>query len=299
MKSAIQYYYKMTPKNIHQINKKYRFEFQNQNYILYPFEQQVEALKEIYELYLYLNYSGIYCHKIILNSNNEILTIINNNKYILLLTNIDNRKINIKDIEYLSNTIIMKNKYKKIEKKEWHFLWENKIDFIEYQISQFGIKNKIIKESSNYFIGIVENCISLMMNHTNTIKKGISHERINIDSMTEDFYNPINFVIDKRTRDISEYIKSNIKKKNNIFPILENYIKNNNLNENEIATMFIRILYPSVYIDKCENILNKNEKEQGLEKIIRNIEQEERIIKQIYKYLKHTLPEIEWLKKSE
>jgi len=301
MKNAIQYYYKMNPINIHQINKKYRFEYQNKKYILYQYERKMEDLSEIYELHSYLNYVGIYCHKIIKNINNDILTMINNNYYILLYVNIENRKIDIKDIEYLSNIKIEEERYKKINRKEWDILWANKIDYLEYQISQFGKKYKLIRESSDYYIGIVENCISLMTNYRYNTIKSITHERINKNMEVEEFYNPLNFIIDNRIRDISELLKSNINTNNNIIPDLEKYINNNNINEKEIGLIFIRILYPSIYIDKCESILNKTHDEQDIKKIISNTEMLEKNLKQIYRYLKtkYTLPEIEWLKKSE
>ena len=41
-------------------------------------------------------------------------------------------------------------------------MWIRKIDYFEYQISQFGKKYPIIRESFNYYVGLAENGISLL-----------------------------------------------------------------------------------------------------------------------------------------
>ena len=140
MKNAINYYYNLNPYDIHQINKIYKFKILNNNYIVYPYNRKIEELDEIYELHIYLNSIGIYCHKIILNKDNQILTYINGIQYVLLQTNIEKNNIKIQDITNLSNISIRELQYQKIKRKEWKKLWENKIDYIEYQISQFGKK---------------------------------------------------------------------------------------------------------------------------------------------------------------
>lgn len=301
MRNAIQYYYKIFPTNIHQINNIYKFKINEIKYILYPCDRSDYEIKEIYDLQIYLAYIGIYCHKIILNVNNEISTRINNLKYVLLEVNIDNRKINIKDIEYLSNIVVNPQKYSNIKRKNWSELWIKKIDYLEYQINQFGKKNKKIRESADYYIGIVENCIALINNNLERKTRiGITHDRINMNYTTEEFYNPINFIIDNRIRDISEYFKSYIYKEIDITQELNNYITSNNLNHDEIELLFIRILYPSIYIDKCDAILNKIENEDQLSEIIKKVVIIEKNIKKIYHQLmqNYKLPDIEWLKKT-
>lgn len=298
MKNAIKYYYNLNVENIHQIKKNYKFKIQDTIYMLNICTRNYEEIKEIYNLQLYLKTIGFYCHQIILNKNNEIVTIINEMPYVLLKVQIQNRKINIGDIKITTNVPINNLKLNKIKRDNWYNLWSKKIDYVEYQISQFGKKYTLIRESSDYYIGIVENCISILIelkkqNQTITI----SHDRINKNTTTEEFYNPLNYIIDNRVRDIGEYIKSYLLEDKDIIPYLERYIIDQKLDIDEIKQLFVRIIYPSKYLDTCEEILNKQDKEKELLKIINNSEEYEQNIKRIYKFLKNIvpMPEIEWL----
>ena len=298
MKNAINYYYNLNPNEIHQINKTYKFHISNKKYILYPYQRKPEELNQIYELYMYIKSLGIYCHDIILNKDNKIITEINTIPYILLCIYINNRIINVNDIISMANIPITKSNFDRIKRIKWNLLWANKIDYLEYQISQFGKKYEIVRESSDYYIGIVENCISLVSNQKNskTIPT-ISHNRIEIITTTEEFYNPLNFIIDNRIRDISEYIKSQFNNTNEILKTIHEYVYRCRLNVDEIRLLFIRILYPSKYLDMCELILDNKIKEKELLKLINNSREFEHTIKSIYDYIKKyvSLPEIEWL----
>lgn len=305
MKNVLNYYYELYPTDIHQINKKYKFNINEKNYILCELRRKPEEIEELYDLYKYIKSLNVQCHNIVLNKANNIITAINGIPHVLLIEKIKNKKIEMNDLQYLSNIPIINKKYINIQRDNWTKLWSDKIDYIEYQISQFGKEYKIIRESSDYYIGIVENCIQLLNEcNTTNIYRTISHNRINDELTTEELYNPLNFIIDNRTRDISEYIKSKIEKKNidimNILNILENYIHTNRLNSDEINLMFIRILYPSSYLDKCEQIFKKNAKEKELLTIINNSTKYEQNVKKIYIYLKKLcyIPDIEWLLKT-
>lgn len=299
MQNVIKYYYNLTASEIHQKNKIYRFTANNNKYILCPYERNIEELEEIYKLYIYLTRLNMYCHKIILNKNNSIVTNINKTMYVLLLENIENKKIDIRDINYFSR-ITINEPFIKIKRSNWYDLWIKKIDYIEYQISQFGIKYKLIRESCDYYIGIVENCISMLFNLRQEKNTTISHNRIYETTTLEEYLNPLNFIIDNRVRDISEYIKSCMTKNINVIPILNKYITENKLRIEEIQLLFIRIMYPSNYLDTCEQILDKKLKEENLKEIIDNTENYEKQLKEIYNYLSRItyIPEIEWLKKN-
>jgi len=301
MKNAINYYYNLNPSDIHQINKIYKFEISDASYVMYPCYRNYEEVKEIYELHIFLLKTGYYCHHIILNFKNEITTLINGISYILLRTYIKNRTIRFQDLILFKNIKIDNKEYIKIKRSCWYKLWMEKIDYIEYQISQFGKKYPIIRESSDYYIGIVENCISLLAN-INEGKSGvtISHNRITKEYTLFELYNPINFIIDHRIRDISEYFKSILLSESNIVNQIKKYIFSSNLSEYEIFLLFVRILYPSHYLDICEMIIDgkKNEKEALI--IVNNVTLYENKIKEIYNELKNIikLPEIEWLTKK-
>lgn len=298
MKNEIKYYYNMNPIEIHQINKIYKFEVNNKKYMLCPYMRNTNELKDIYVLHMYLRKFGILCHNIVQNNRNEILTLINEKPYILLNINIENRKININDINYISNIQVDIKKFISLKRQNWNELWMNKIDYIEYQISQFGKKYPLIRESIDYYIGLVETCITLL-NNEKTEKEflSISHNRININTTTEEFYNPLNYIIDNKIRDISEYLKSFIFEEEKILNYIKKYIQYNNLTNNDIKLLFVRLLYPSNYFDMYESILKKEIHEQQIMKIIKKSEIYEKNIKKIYIHLRSIseLPEIEWL----
>ena len=300
MKNAIKYYYNFNPTYIHQINQTYKFEYLGNKYMLIPITRTNEEIQDIYKLNMYLKTLGIYCNEIELNKENRIVTQISNKLYILLRITVKQRKIKMEDVLYMSNIPISVNLYKNIERKKWSELWSKKIDYIEYQISQFGKKYPLIRESSDYYIGIVENCISLLNNmQKENSKITIAHERIPEYYKTDDLYNPMNFILDISVRDISEYLKNYILEDINIINYIQNYIYLKKPTSNEIELMFIRIMYPTQYLDTCEQILEKSENEDVLLKIINNVDKYEMNIKKIYNYIKQiiNLPEIEWLKK--
>ena len=211
--------------------------------------------------------------------------------------NIKIRNIDINDIMYYFNYIIDIDQFKTIKRENWYKLWTKKIDYIEYQLSQIGNKYKLIRESSDYFIGIAEICISILSNiNIQNNYACISHNRVNHKMTTEDFYNPLNFIIDNRIRDIGEYIKTlpNIEKKIEELKKIQ-YI--NNLSNDEFILLFIRILFPSNYFDIYELIIDNKISEEELKKYITMNKKYENETKKIYNYIRSIskIPEIDWL----
>ena len=301
MKNAINYYYGLNPEEIHQINKIYKFQIQNYNYILEPFKRDMQELSEIYKLHEFIFQSGYYCHKIVLNNNNQIITNINGINYIMLQTFAENRKITINDIMLFNSIYVQQKELNRIKRENWYNLWMNKTDYVEYQINQFGKKYPLIRESSDYFIGIVENCISMLssIGQQNSIIT-VAHARTTINTTLHEYLNPTGFIIDNRVRDVSEYFKSCILNQIDVIEKIMQYIYGNKLNIYEINLLFIRILYPSYYLDMCENIIEGITEEKNLNQILDKVEATEQSIKKIYMQLRGiaNLPEIEWLIKK-
>ncbi len=301
MKNIIRYYYNLEPDSIHQQDNRYKFNINKINYILFIYEGSKEELEEKYKIQEYLKKIKIHCHEIIHNKFNELLTNINNKKYVLIRLTIKNRIININDITLLSNIIINPTFFKYISKTEWKKLWEIKNDFIEYQINQLGKKYTSIRESCDYYIGLAENCISLLANNIRqTSSTSICHERIQYNTNTDYFYNPLYFIIDKKVRDIAEYLKKTLYEEKYENKVINNYIFYNNLSENDILLLFIRIIYPSTYFDLYENLVENMANEKELLKIINNSNKIEQNIKNIYREIstKIRMPNIEWLRST-
>ena len=298
MRNAIRYFYNLEPANIHQYKKEYKFHISNREYILCPYTKTIKELEEKYNIQKYINSIGIYCHKILSNNMKQLITTINNKNYVLIEIFEQNRQINIMDIIDFSNIFLNKQYFKNIDRTNWLNLWKNKIDYLEYQINQFRKTYPIIRESSDYYIGIAETCISLLSNveGANQITTCM-HNRINAETNTKEFYNPLNFVIDSRVRDIGEYLTPKLYLDEEIIPIINNYISINKLTNNEILLMFIRIIYPSNYFDLCELIIEREVQEYALMELLNKNYIFEKNIREIYHFFKKkiTIPEIEWL----
>ena len=230
----------------------------------------------------------------------EIITTINNENYVMIWMTISNRIINFEDIKQLTNTNLIEE-YKYIKKSEWQKLWKIKIDYFEYEIKQLNTKYQLINESINYYIGIVETCISMLENmHISNLNKNITHERITNNMDTDYFYNPLNLIIDNRTRDAGEFLKAEIYNINYNVVELKKYIANNLLTKDEIILLLARLTYPSCYFDLCEKIINNKVKEKELSYLIDSSQLLEINLKKIYRAIKDIIkiPEIEWIEKT-
>ena len=291
MKNLINYYYGLLIKSFKKKNDKFIFEVDNKNYEFVPF---IGDINKFYNIYSVLIKTKNYCHEIVFNNNNSILTNYNGKNYILLKKNINiNRELNIKEILAYDVPVYVS------EKIGWKILWEQKIDYYEYQMAQLSKKYNIIKNSFDYYLGLSENAINLL-NYIdiNEVKTFISHKRIKENEKLDDFFNPLNIIIDSRNRDIAEYIKINFFNNNviNIKELLE-YLDKLNFNFSEMLLFFARLLYPSYYFDVYDDIIQEKVNEESIKKYIEKNISYEIFLKDIYKYvkLKYRIPEIEWL----
>lgn len=293
MKNVLLYYYNLESDNIHQINKVYKFNIKNDHYTLFEINE-TQHIKEIYELSIYLQQRGIYTNQIVLNNQNNIITNVNQINYVLLKSHGDlNKIVNFNDIIQFNNITTGIDYNFKI-RNDWYNLWINKIDYLEYQVNELENKYPLIKESFNYFSGLVETGISLLINMNIKYSKCICHNRIKKDTTLFDLYNPFNFIIDNKVRDVSEYIKD-IFMYQDPYPIIENYVTN--LSESELQLFFIRMLYPSFYFDAYEEIIKNKLSEEKIKKIINKANDYQLLLKKTYTLIKNicSLPEIDWL----
>lgn len=287
MKNALKYYYNLNPVDIHQINKMYKFSINNEYYYLFEVKENTN-INNIYNLNVELNKRSIYRVQIVLNNQNNIITFISQVNYVLIKSPINlDKTITLDDILFFNN-ITKGINYNFNRRDNWYSLWINKIDYFEYQINELENKYPLIKERFNYFAGLTETAISLIINLEPKPILCISHNRIKKNTTLFDLYNPFNFIIDSNMRDIAEYFKDNSSN-------IENYIKNSKLTQDELRLLFIRILYPSYYFDIYEEIIENNINEEEIKKI--NINEYEKLIKKTYILLKDIclLPDIDWL----
>lgn len=301
MKNAINYYYNLYPINIYQNDRLYKFNIENIDYYLIPYNYDLKQLSISYEISKALQQYNIYCHQIVENVKKEISTIINEKQYVLLKTSsyID-EKINFNNLMYyplVTSSLHLENIN---HPKNWRELWMEKIDYFEYQVSNFKKKFSLIRETSSYYIGLAENGIQLLLEANNSYDYCVSHYRIKYNYTLFDLYNPLEFIIDSKIRDIAEYCKDQFFYKDISLDEVIYFIDSNILDRNQAILFFSRLLYPSYYFDLCDNIIYNNINENNLSNIINRSNDYEQFLSEIGFYLhnQYQISEIEWLKRS-
>ncbi len=286
MRNSLYYYYGLDVSGIHQRDNVYYFNHDGYDYIMTICEKK--NINDIYEYSLYLHSINVPCHEFILNSSNTLLTTINNYNYVLMKVFVPDRKTAIDDIIFLNNV----NYIGKLPSMDWYMLWTTKVDYLEYQMNQMGKKHPLLRDSFSYYIGLAENAISLV----HSVKQHdycLNHERVS-DNLRE-LYNPLNFVIDTKYRDICEYIKQSFYK--NVSCDIVNYIDNYIYDYNDACLFFSRMLFPTYYFDLYEKIINDIIDDSSLNSIIDRVNDFELFLKDIYIYLKNkfNIPNFDWL----
>ncbi len=299
MKNTINYFYNIQPENIHQHEKQFRFRINNNNYAFLPCYRPENEIRELQILSTSLFLQGIYCHQFVLNINSSIITDVNNVPYVLLLVHTnDKRLVTLDDLIWFSNINISPTN-DLLKKDNWFLLWTEKIDYFEYQVSQFGKSFPLIRESFSYFVGMAETSISFLRNtNTNNNKiLSVSHGRIKSNSTIFDLYNPLNFIIDSKVRNICEYFKDQFFKGNDIIDDLFNYISSSNFATSDYMLLYARMLFPTFYFDVYELVIHGYIEEKEILSIIQRISDYELFLKYLHDYLKQfvMIPNIEWI----
>jgi hypothetical protein len=296
MKNWLDYFYGINNVDIHQNDYNYYFEMEEYYYEFFWYKNDLKELNIIYEFSQNLRNNGIYCHEIVMTLNQQLFVDINNKNYVLLKSYKNlNKKIEINDILYFSNMYV---EIDKLRCDDWKHLWQEKMDYFEYQLNQFGNEHPIARESFAFYAGFVETAIQLLNGiNLKTRQTVVAHRRINESSTLYDLYNPFDLVIDHRIRDIAEYYKTQLFQKKNILDEIRHFLDLANLEPHEYKLFFIRMLYPTFYFDEFENVMNYINDESNLKRIIKFSDYYEKIISEIYYYVLNftDLPPIEWL----
>lgn len=291
MENIIDYYYNI---KVDKINKK------DNNYIL-KVKNNTLVLKEIYNINnindIYSLSNQININIIIPNKENNLFTSINNKIYSLILI----KRISILTLPNISNlsnlNIALINT---LERNNWEILWSNRIDFLEEYISQNINKYPLIRESSDYFIGLSENAISYLVNTKREVpKENIDKKVLSHITLSNSLYDPFNIIFDHKSRDIAEYVKHSFFINNtNIYKELDEYFKYNYYSKYGIQLLYARILFPNFYFYNIDKIITGEEKEKNLNTIINKIEEYQKYLYNIYLYLSkyYDIPLPQWLK---
>lgn len=289
MKNLINYYYNILIDEFKKIDNYFVFKSNNNYYEFLPLESDINLFYKTYALVKTYKY----CHEVIVNKDNSIITYYENMPYVLIKKDlISKRALNIDDI--LEYDIPVFNKYE----MNWKNLWKEKNDYYEYQINQLGFKYPIIRQNFSYYLGLSELAINILNYVDNDqIKSYISHKRINYKESLDKFYNPINLMIDSRVRDVSEYLKINYLNNNLDINNVYNILNNINFSYDESLLLLARLFYPSYYFDIYDKIIQGKCTEEKVLKYTKKNAYYETFLKSIYTYIRnrYNIPEIEWL----
>ena len=304
MKETLEYYYGLDIESIEELDGKYHFKIENQDYFFVFYNRGIEELEDIINVSNEMVKKGINVHKILINRNNSFLTKVGEYNYILFAVSNLNEEYDIFDMVKISEKLVLNNNKSNLYRNNWGTLWSEKIDYFEYQVRELAINKDVVKNSFSYYVGMAENAISYV-NNTNMKYGGdayrivLSHRRVFYPNYKLNYLNPLSFVFDLEVRDIAEYLKAMFFKKDVGFCLdeLSSYLKIRHLSLYEYQMLYARLLYPTYYFDVYESVMNKNGDEEELVNIIKKCDSYEEFLKKAYleisKYAK--IDKVEWI----
>lgn len=222
-------------------------------------------------------------HSIIKNKDGNIFTKDGEKKYILLKINgPENNEIDINDI--IQSQISLDKKINSdLKRNNWGELWSEKVDYLEYQVSELSKNHPTVIKSFSYYVGLAENAIEYYnMLDVKYAPLVYAQRRIIYPNISKNYYNPLNLIVDYRVRDIAEYIKTQFFNGLDASNELKLLIDKNLLSQLEYNLLYSRLLYPSYYFDDINKILEQNETDDILIKYIDRVNEYEEYLKKIY-----------------
>ena len=304
MEKTIEFYYGKTLHAIKKISNHYYFESEGEMFFFVPFNKASSVLNEIMQVSHELKQKKIEVHDIVMNKNGELMTIVNDVNYILLKINGElNQKFDIFDIIKLNDRLTLQNTKTQLYRNDWASLWSSKVDYLEYQIRELGKNKRILLETFSYYIGLAENAIAYVIKTTNSFaissleKVTLCHSRLYYPNYKLNYMNPLNFIFDLEIRDISEYLKHMFFSDDDAFRELQIYLSRKKLSRFGYQMLYARLLYPSYYFDIFESIMNNEESEKKLLRIVDRVNEYESFLKNVFYELERysMMEQIDWL----
>lgn len=258
MKDMINYYYNLDVTRITPIydsgeqdymaKYKYYIEADNSRFILKKIDHETDSLN--YNVINRLRESRYFLEPIY-NVSGEIVTVINNQNFVLLrCNNALDEKICLFDIKtdfYINGCTFDIN--------SWVKMWESKIDSFEKWLCNKEIQYLEYIPLFQYYIGISENALlylkeiersSLNASSSNCV---IAHRRIGVDTRLYEYYDPTDIIVDHPCRDIAEYIKSGIINRKFDIVSFSEYLERLPFSKWDLNILYARILFPTFFYD--------------------------------------------------
>ena len=145
MKNAIFYYYHLNINTLIKKQEQYEFDIDHNHYVFLPCPLPLEEIMKLYQLTLEMYQHQIPVHQMILNKDQQFITYINQMPYLLLQVFVKRETLILNDIlRFQTQTSQISLNH--LSKANWYQWWTTKIDYLEYQISEFGKKYPQIRK---------------------------------------------------------------------------------------------------------------------------------------------------------
>lgn len=301
MKNIINYFYGINIMDYCENDDKYIFYMNNMKYIFLPFDRDKNEIRNVYNIYQELKKRNILTNEIVPNKFDNLITEYNGQSYVLIKKYEFRNKIDINDIIYIQNNTMNIFKDMSLIRTNYINLWERKIDY--YENNTELRKHNLINKSMDYYIGLGENAIIYLVNNNVRINNIVlSHRRISEDKSSFEFYNPVNYILDSRARDLADYIKILFFYDDVQEDVILSILKIINFDREECILFIARMLYPTYYFDVIDKIMVSNIDDSILNNIIKKTNSYIRLIGIIFNYFNNYLnmnvPIIEWIIKT-
>ena len=121
----------------------------------------------------------------------------------------------------------------------------------------------------------------------------ISHKRIK----KEKFNNPLNLIVDYKSRDVAEYLKFLFLTNNYDYLKINQFIRSLHLNQISYQLIFGRMLFPTYYFDLYDQIVNNRCAETEILNIIKRVDEYEDYLTNIYMIINNisAIERVNWL----
>lgn len=297
MKNVLEYYYNLLNITVCERNNRYYFLYNGEEYVFFSISRNIEEVSAIY----YLSKNLEQYNQIILNREHSPVTYYNHKFFVLMqLKYSSNEEISFNDLRK-KNAILSKD-FEVLYRNNWIDLIIKKIDYIEYQREHLSEQYPLLNETLDYYIGMTESAISYFNNNISSDRDssldrlGVSHKRIN-SVFKNEFYNPLNIVIDHQARDVSGYLKYLFIKDKYNLEIVREVIQSISFSKYGYSLLFGRMLYPSIYFDVYERIVNEGIGEEEIVFIVKRSREYEQYLKLIFDEIntKIKIPSVDWI----
>lgn len=280
MEEIIKKYYCFDVDDLQEYNEGFIF-FLNGDY--FYFVKCFLDEKYLKNLYLFCKRKNVKCHELVFNKDNNFLS----DEFVLMKLNFFVEDITMNDVNYFRSIDCneFKDKYISLDK-----IWEMKIDYLEIQLGELS-DNKVINNSFDYYVGIVENLILFF-------RKNITRENFNLclshsclsNLSSVDYYNPLKFSFDYWMKDFVNYIRLS-----KDYELLENVLEEIN-NFDDRIYLFVRLIFPYNYFEEVSNVIVEKKSDRKLIEVVNSIDDYDKYIGKIQKMFSIYL--FSWIKKE-